>query len=78
MAHAEANDMEIVKTSGEVAQELGVSVSLLRKLEYIGVTTPARRLNRFRVYSLQEIEALRRVIEERRAAHNRQPVVEAA
>lgn len=65
--------MEAVKTSGEVAQELGISVSLIRKLEYTGVTPPARRLSRFRVYSPQEAEELRQIIQERRAS-NRQPV----
>lgn len=66
--------METVKTSGQVAEELGISVSLIRKLEYTGVTTPARRLSRFRVYDDKEIEALRKIIEERRAAQSRQPM----
>ena len=54
-------------TSGQVAKELGVSVSLLRKLEALEVTPPARRLSRFRVYSIEEIEVLRQILEQRRA-----------
>lgn len=65
--------MDPFKTSGEVAQELGISVSLIRKLEYIGVTPPARRLNRFRVYGPEDVEQLRQVIEERRIVNGRQP-----
>lgn len=69
----EAGEMEAVKTSGQVAQELGISVSLIRKMEYTGVTTPARRLNRFRVYSPAEVEQLRQIIQERRARRQRRP-----
>lgn len=68
------HDMKIVKTSGEVARELGISVSLvslIRKLEYIGVTTPAQRLNRFRVYMPHEVEVLRKILEERREDRSR-------
>jgi DNA-binding transcriptional MerR regulator len=64
--------MAEVLTSGEAAKQLGISVSLIRKLEYIGVTPPARRLSRFRVYTPEELEALRRVIEERRGVISRQ------
>lgn len=53
-------------TSGEAAKRLGISWALLWKLEHLGVTPPARRLGRFRVYSDGEIEALRQVIEQRR------------
>jgi len=54
-------------TSGEVARQLGVSVSLLRKLEALEVTPPAQRIARFRVYNEIEVEQLRRVIADRRA-----------
>ncbi len=58
---------DVVVTSGEAARQLGVSTSLLRKLEALEVTPPARRLSRFRIYTVDEIEALRQVITERRA-----------
>jgi len=54
-------------TSGEVAKELGVSTSLIQKLERLGVIPPARRLNRFRVYNEIEVEQLRQIIANRRA-----------
>ncbi len=58
--------MEHQSTTGEVARRLGVSVSYLRKLETLEVTPPARRLARFRVYTVAEVEALRRILDDRR------------
>lgn len=58
---------ETMVTSGEAAKRLGVSTALIRKLETIGVTPPARRLSRFRVYDDAEIERLRQTIEARRS-----------
>ncbi len=55
-------------TSGEAAKRLGVSVALLRKLEANCITPPARRLSRFRIYTDDEIERLRKVIDERRSS----------
>lgn len=69
---AAVNETQI--TSGEAARRLGVSWSLIWKLEEIGATPPARRIGRWRVYNLQELEALRKIIEERRAASSRHPV----
>ncbi len=63
-------------TSGEVARQLGIRTSLIRKLEALEVTPPARRLSRFRVYSPDEIEALRRILADRRARQS--PQLEAA
>lgn len=60
--------VEEMMTSGEAAKRLGVSWALLWKLEHLGVTPPARRLGRFRVYSSGEIEALRAILEQRRAS----------
>ncbi len=57
---------DVMVTSGEAARQLGVSTSLLRKLEALEVTPPARRLARFRIYTPEEIEALRRIIADRR------------
>jgi len=54
-------------TSGEAARMLGISTSLIRKLELTGVTPKARRLSRFRVYSPIEVEELRKIITDRRA-----------
>ncbi len=67
---------EAMVTSGEVAKELGVSTSLIQKLERLGVIPPARRLNRFRVYDETEVEQLRRIIADRRASQS--PQLEAA
>lgn len=58
---------EVLITSGEAARQLGVSTSLLRKLEALEVTPPARRLARFRIYNPEEVEELREIIAERRA-----------
>ena len=61
--------MSQVMSTGQAARELGVSPSLLRKLERIGVAPPAQRvvgLDR-RLYSNDEVEALRRIIADRRA-----------
>ncbi len=55
-------------TSGEAARMLGISTSLIRKLELEGVTPPARRLARFRVYTTGEVDTLRQIIEQRRAS----------
>ena len=68
--------IEPMLTSGEVARQLGVSVSLLRKLETQQVTPPARRLSRFRIYTADEVEELRRIIADRRA--RQPPQLEAA
>jgi DNA-binding transcriptional MerR regulator len=61
--------MTELMSSGQAAKQLGVSVSLLRKLERIGATPPAQRLVGLdrRLYSHAEVEALRRVIADRRA-----------
>ena len=70
--------MSDMVSTGEAARQLGVSMSLLRKLESIGVTAPARRvagLDR-RVYTAEEIESLRRIIADRRARQS--PQLEAA
>jgi len=54
-------------TSGEAARMLGISTSLIRKLELTGVTPKARRLSRFRVYSPIEVEFLRHLLAQRKA-----------
>lgn len=61
--------MPLLVSTGEVARELGVSVSFLRKLELIGVSPPAQRIAGLdrRVYRPEDIEALRQVIATRRA-----------
>lgn len=61
--------MSQVMSTGTVARALGVSTSLLRKLEKDGVTPPAHRISGLdrRVYTAEEVEALRQVIAARRA-----------
>lgn len=66
--------MDDMLTSGEVAKKLGISWSLLWKLEDLGVTPPARRVGRWRIYSAEEVETLRKIVEERRAVNSRQSV----
>ncbi len=61
--------MSQVMSTGTVARALGVSTSLLRHLERIGVTPPAQRIAGLdrRMYSPVEVEALRKIIADRRA-----------
>ncbi len=62
--------MAQLMSTGQAARQLGVSVSLLRKLEAIGASPPAQRvagLNR-RFYTSNEVEMLREIIEQRRAS----------
>lgn len=61
--------MSELMSSGEVARQLGISLSLVRKLEREGVTPPARRVAGVdrRVYTTIEVEALRQIIADRRA-----------
>ncbi len=74
-AHEErTTGMEHQITSGQAAQRLGVSVSLLRKLETLEVTPPARRLARFRVYTSDELETIERLLADRRHARTSQKV----
>ncbi len=70
--------MPELMSSGEAARRLGVSPSLLRKLEWTGVTAPARRIGGDvrRVYTEVEVEELRRIIADRRARQS--PQLEAA
>ena len=67
--------MPELMSSGEAARRLGVSPSLLRKLEWTGVTTPAQRVGGDvrRVYTPEEVEELRPIIAERRARINSAP-----
>ena len=61
--------MSDMVSTGEAARQLGVSMSLLRKLESIGVTPPAQRIAGLdrRVYTTVDLEALRKIIADRRA-----------
>lgn len=58
-------------TINEAAKKLGVSVASMRRFEDAGITPPARRLARFRVYDTEELEQLRRILDERRQARRR-------
>ncbi len=61
--------MSDMVSTGEAARQLGVSMSLLRKLESIGATAPARRIAGLdrRIYTASDVEVLRRIIADRRA-----------
>lgn len=61
--------MSQVMSIGQAARELGVSPSLVRKLEQIGAAPPAQRIAGLdrRLYSIEDVEQLRRVIADRRA-----------
>ncbi len=71
----EVTAMSQVMSTGQAARELGVSQSLLRKLESIGVAPRAQRIAGLdrRLYSAQEVEALRQIIADRRASQSPQP-----
>jgi DNA-binding transcriptional MerR regulator len=60
---------QVVMSTGQAARELGVSQSLLRKLELIGAAPRAQRIAGLdrRLYSTQDVERLRRIINDRRA-----------
>jgi excisionase family DNA binding protein len=55
-------------TSGEAAKQLGISTGWIRRLELEGEIPPARRLSRFRIYTAEEVEQLRKFLTERRAS----------
>src|SRR5262249_53880332 len=48
-------------TVGQTARILGISPSLLRQLENIGLITPARSQGRFRLYSPELLKVLKRI-----------------
>jgi excisionase family DNA binding protein len=58
-------------TSGEAAKRLGISTGWIRRLELEGEIPPARRLSRFRIYTEEEVEQLRKFLEERRESRRR-------
>jgi transcriptional regulator with XRE-family HTH domain len=66
---------QVVMSTGQAARELGVSQSLLRKLELIGVAPRAQRIAGLdrRLYSTQEVEELRQIIADRRASQSPEP-----
>ncbi len=57
---------------GALAQELGVSPSGVRRWEKIGLIPPAARGAGRRVYRIGDVEAIRKQVEEQRAARRRQ------
>ena len=61
--------MSQVMSTGTVAKALGISTSLIRKLEKDGVTPPAQRISGLdrRVYSAEDVEVLRKILANRRA-----------
>jgi chromosome partitioning protein len=55
-------------TIGEAAKRLGVSDSLIRRLDLDGEIPKARRLSRFRIYTPLEVEFLRHLLAQRKAS----------
>ena len=70
--------MAHVMSTGAAARELGVSASLIRKLEGLGLAPPAQRIAGLdrRIYTTTDLEQLRQVIANRRA-RTTQPLLEA-
>lgn len=60
---------QAVMSTGQAARELGVSASLIRKLEGLGLAPRAQRISGLdrRLYSNEDVEHLRQVIVERQA-----------
>ena len=58
------------QTIGQVAERVGVSTETLRRWEAEGLIPPAQRqfINRWRVWSEQDIDAIERVVEDRSRA----------
>lgn len=67
-------------STGGAAKELGCSPSLLRKLEIQGVAAPAHRLagSDRRVYDAKQLEALRKLLEQRNAQPHSRRLLQAA
>src|SRR5215469_3007063 len=51
---------------GDVAQRLGVSASLVRAWERLGLARPARTDSKYRIYTNEDFKALRRAVYLRR------------
>src|SRR5262249_39298007 len=51
---------------GDVAQRLGVSASLVRAWERLGLAQPARTDSKYRIYTSEDFKALRRAVYLRR------------
>lgn len=58
-------------STGEAAKRLGCSTSMLRKVERLGLAPPAARVAERRVYTVADVEALRRLLAERRERNGR-------
>ncbi len=61
--------MSQVMSTGTVAKALGISTSLIRKMEKAGTIPPAQRIDGLdrRVYSPADLEILREILAGRRA-----------
>jgi DNA-binding transcriptional MerR regulator/uncharacterized cupin superfamily protein len=60
---------------GEVAQQLGVSASMVRSWEKLGLGRPARSQGRYRLYSNDDLRVLRRAIYLRRVKGLNAPAI---
>jgi DNA-binding transcriptional MerR regulator len=78
--HPEEPSVSDLFSIGGAASVLGCSPSWLRKLELLGVTEPAHRLagSDRRVYSAAQVEALRKLLDQRSALPKSRRLVEAA
>ncbi len=65
----EESAMAQMMSTGTVARHLGVSTSLLRRLEKAGTIPPAQRIAGLdrRVYDETDLEQLRKILADRRA-----------
>ena len=72
--------MSDLYSTGGAAAKLGCSPSLLRKLELQGVAAPAHRLagSDRRVYDAKQLEALRKLLEQRNALSHSRRTLQAA
>ncbi len=70
--------MSELYSTGGAAAKLGCSPSLLRKLEFLGVTQPAHRLagSDRRAYDAEQVEQLRTLLDQRNAAPRRRTAIE--
>ena len=61
--------MSQVMSTGTVAKALGISTSLIRKMEKAGTIPAAQRIDGLdrRIYSEAEVEVLRQILANRRA-----------
>jgi DNA-binding transcriptional MerR regulator/uncharacterized RmlC-like cupin family protein len=73
-AHSVAKPVKAL-TVGAVAKLLGVSATMVRSLEKLGLAKPARSQSRYRLYTNQDLRVLRRAIYLRRVQGLNAPAI---